>query len=283
MSDAQTGKLMEWVWPSAFVICTGWVIWHMPAFIIDFLPPLSESMSAQIAELHERKDVTAGWAGLFGGTADIIDWIALILIPILFFFGARGVRVAAMEFQDWRGIDRIALFIGRVTMMLILFMTFVMLYEVLLRYVFEAPTKWANELTLWIAAFVFLCSGLYAMQQRSHIRIFIIYEMMPRWARHVCDCLSVFFIWLFAIAMVFGSYKQVFVNKFYKWETFGTAFDPPIPATIQPMILIIVCLIAAQSLVNLIADWNTNPDEHLSTAEIDQDEIDAIKRSIGEP
>ena len=187
-----------------------------------------------------------------------------------------------MEFQDWRQIDRIALFVGRVTMILILAMTCVMLYEVFLRYVLEKPTKWANELTLWIAGFVFLCSGLYAMQQRSHIRIFIIYERMPRWARHTCDCLSVFFIWLFAIALVFGSYKQVFINKFYKWETFGTAFDPPIPATIQPMILIIVCLIACQALINLIADWNAEPDEHLSTAEIDEDEIEAIKRSIGE-
>ena len=38
--------------------------------------------------------------------------------------------------------------------------------------------------------------------------------------------------------MIFGSYKQVFIIKFYKWEMFGTAFDPPIPATIQPTILI---------------------------------------------
>jgi len=282
MSEQQTGSLMEWVWPAAFAFCMGWVIWQMPAFILDLLPAQNDSYTAQITEMHQRKEITPNLPGLFGGMADIVDWLMLLLIPVFFVLGARGVRVAGMEFQDWRPIDRIALFVGRVTMILILAMTCVMLYEVFLRYVLEQPTKWANELTLWIAGFVFLCSGLYAMQQRSHIRIFIIYEMLPRWARHACDCLSVFFIWLFAITLVFGSYKQVFINKFYKWETFGTAFDPPIPATIQPMILIIVCLIAVQALINLIADWNAEPDDHLSTAEIDEDEIAAIKRSIGE-
>ena len=282
MDEQKTGSLMEWVWPSAFVFCTGWVIWQMPAFILDLLPAQSESLQAQIAEMHQRKEITPNMPPLFGGYADIFDWIALLLIPILFVMGARGVKIAGMEFQQVRRIDHIALFVGRVTMMLILFMTCVMLYEVFLRYVLEKPTKWANELTLWIAGFVFLCSGLYAMQQRCHIRIFIVYEMLPRWARHLCDCLSVLFIWLFAATLVFGSYKQVFVNKFYKWETFGTAFDPPIPATIQPMILIIICLIAIQALLNLIADWNAEPEEHLSTAEIDEDEIEAINRSIGE-
>ena len=282
MDEPETGSLMEWVIPFAFAFCVGWVIWQMPAFILDLLPAQNESYVAQITELHQRKEITPNLPGLFGGMADIVDWLALIMIPILFFFGARGVRIAGMEYPHFRAIDRIALFVGRVTMMLILAMTLVMLYEVFLRYVLENPTKWANEMTLWIAGFVFLCSGFYAMQQRSHIRIFIIYEMLPRWARHICDVISTCMIITFAAALVFGSYKQVFINKFYKWEMFGTAFDPPIPATIQPMILIIVCLIAAQSVINLIADWNAELEHHDSTAEIDKDEIEAIKRTLGE-
>ncbi len=65
-----------------------------------------------------------------------------------------------------------------------------MFYEVISRYVFDKPTLWANELSLWIAAFVFLLAGQYAMQQRSHIRIYIIYDLMPRWAQKAFDCVS---------------------------------------------------------------------------------------------
>jgi TRAP-type C4-dicarboxylate transport system permease small subunit len=162
---------------------------------------------------------------------------------------------------------------------MIISMTLVMLYEVFLRYVVEAPTLWANELTLWIAGFVFLFSGLYAMQQRCHIRIFILYEIVPRWLQKTFDTISVALLAIFAFFLIFGSYKQVFIIKFYKWEMFGTAFDPPIPATVQPMILIIVCLIAIQAVINLITDWNRQP-QISSKTEIDNDELDAIKRSV---
>ena len=187
MEKEQTGGLWEWIIPFAFVFCMGWAIWHTPAYILDFIPPDSESLRDQMSELHLRKDVTPGMGGLFGGYADVLDWLALVLIPVFFVLGVRGVKVAQMEYQEWSKVDRVALFIGRVTMILIISMTLVMLYEVFLRYAIEAPTLWANELTLWIAGFVFLSSGLYAMQQRCHIRIFLLYDVVPRWMQRTFD------------------------------------------------------------------------------------------------
>ncbi|MFT6878741.1 MAG: hypothetical protein ACJAZF_004876, partial [Granulosicoccus sp.] len=63
--------------------------------------------------------------------------------------------------------------------------------------------------------------------------------------------------------------------------TFGTAFDPPIPATIQPMILIVIILISLQALLNLIADWGRDPSELTQKDLVDQEELEAIKKSIG--
>ena len=277
--NQKIGGLWEWIIPAACVICAGWAIWHIPNYILDFLPPENPSLLDQMSALAKRKDVTPEMAGLFGGFADIIDWLALVLFPILFIIGMFGVRIAPMEFQHWRPWDRVAIFFGRITMLLILFMTCVMLYEVFLRYAIEAPTLWANELTLWIGGFVFLLSGLYGMQQRSHIRIFLLYDVCPRWLQRTFDVISAGLIVVFAFFLVFGSYKQVFYTKFYKWEMFGTAFDPPIPATMQPMVLIVICLVAAQSVINVIADWNLEPEIH--TDEPDEDEIEALKKSVG--
>ncbi len=279
MSKEQTGRLAEWLWPTAFLLCACWVIWHIPAFLLDLIPPTSESLFAQIEGLHSRKDVTPNMSGLFGGFADPIDWAAIILMPIFAILGIRAVVVAPMEYDKWRRWDRFSLFIGRATMIMIVAMTSVMLYEVFLRYVLERPTKWANELTLWIGGFVFLCAGLYAMQQRCHIRISLVYDALPRPLRKLCDVISTGLIVTFVVGLVFGSYQQVFIIKFYRWEMFGTAFDPPIPATIQPMILIVLMLIALQAVANLIADWDLDP-ETFGPDEIDQDEIDAIRRSV---
>lgn len=279
--NEKPGGLKEWLYPFAFIFCAGWVIWHGPAYLLDFFPHQSDSMTAQLTELHQRKDVSPGLSGLMGGLTDIIDWVALLLVPVFFYLGMRSLVLATMEFQHFSRADRFAMFVGRITMILIISMTFIMLYEVFLRYAIEAPTLWANELTLWIAGFVFMLSGIYAMQQRSHIRIFIIYDILPRWAQHSCDIISATLLWFFASCLVFGSYNQVFIIKFYNWQTFGTAFDPPIPATIQPMILITVCLISVQALLNLIADWNRDPSEMMENDVIDEEELEAIKKSVG--
>lgn len=280
--DNDTGSPKEWFIPFGFFFCMGWAIWHTPAYLLDFIPPESQSLFDQMSQLHLRKDVTPDIPGLFGGFADFLDWAALILIPVFFVWGIRTVRVAKMEFQEWRAVDRVAIFIGRVTMIMIISMTLVMLYEVFLRYALEKPTLWANELTLWIAGFVFLCSGLYAMQQRCHIRIFLLYDIVPRWLQRTFDIIAVALLWIFAFFLVYGSYMQVFVVKFYKWEMFGTAFDPPIPATVQPMILIVVTLVAIQAAINVISDWNLEPTVHAAAADdMDKEELEAIKRSVG--
>ena len=145
------------------------------------------------------------------------------------------------------------------------------------RYVFSRPTLWANELSLWIAAFVFLLAGQYAMQQRSHIRIYVIYDLMPRWLRKTADCISVFLIWVFAFSLVWGGYADA-KTRMLRMETFGTAWDPPIPAVVKPAILIIIVLVALQALSNLIADWHKEGVVHVD--EIDEEEIETIRRTL---
>ncbi|WP_170604001.1 TRAP transporter small permease subunit [Ruegeria arenilitoris] len=280
--EEETGTFWEWVIPMCFVLCASWAIWHIPAYILTWAPHENESKLAQITAVLEGSDIAPNLPGLFGGFADIIDYTALFLLPVFLILGMRGVRVASMEFQHYRPIDRFALFFGRVTMMLILLMTSVMLYEVFLRYALEAPTLWANELTLWIGGFVFLCSGLYGMQQRSHIRIFILYDVCPRWLQKIFDTIWTLVFVIFAAGLVFGSYKQVFITKFHNWELFGTAFDPPIPATVQPAVLIIICLVAIQAVINLICDWNLEPEKHTAADDIDEEELEAIKRAVGD-
>ena len=272
------GSLVEWLVPLAFIFCAGWLIWHLPAFTLDWFPP-DASQVDNLRALHMRNDVSAGLSGPFGGTADWLDYGALIMLPILFFLGLRTVRRAPMEFESWRPADRMSVFIGRVTMMLIILLTCVMLYEVILRYVFEAPTLWANELSLWLAGFVFLTAGLYAMQQRSHIRIFLLYDICPRWLQRVFDTISTALIVLFAFFLVYGGYGEAF-DKLHRWETFGTAFDPPIPATLKPMVLIIVSLVALQAIINLVSDWSAEPVIHTAANDIDEHELARLRAAM---
>lgn len=271
----KSGTLIEWLVPLAFIACAAWVTWHMPAFILDW-----GVYTDQLDEQFSRRDVAPNIPVIFGEHIDLLDFLALLGLPIFAVIGVITVRRAPMEFEAWGPLDRLSVFIGRVTMMLIVLLTSVMLYEVVLRYVLEKPTLWANELSLWLAGFVFLCAGLYAMQQRSHIRIFLLYDLLPRSLQRVCDVLSTSLIALFAFFLIYGGYGEAFA-KFNRWETFGTAFDPPIPATLKPMVLFVVAMVAVQAFINLISDWNAEPVMHSAADDIDQDEIERLKKAVG--
>ena len=47
------------------------------------------------------------------------------------------------------------------------------------------------------------------------------------------------------------------------------------------MILIVVCLVALQAIINLINDWNRDPHEVDDGDLIDEEELEAIKKSVG--
>ncbi len=256
----KSGSLIEWLMPLGFIAVAAWVIWNGPHYIISF-GWASDAMKA----LHPP--------------ASTFDFIPLLLLPMFTIAGILTIRCAPMEYQDWKGFDRVSLFLGRVTMALVALIVGVMFYEVVLRYVFERPTLWANELSLWMAGFVFLLAGLYAMQQRCHIRIYLLYDVMPRWLQRVCDTISATLIATFAIFMFFGGYKEAH-DKFLRWETFGTAFDPPIPATLKPMVLFVISLVALQAAWNLIMDWNKAPEHHTPADEFDELEIAEIRATI---
>ncbi|QFU09680.1 Tripartite ATP-independent periplasmic transporters, DctQ component [Rhodobacteraceae bacterium THAF1] len=200
--------------------------------------------------------------------------LGTVLTLSLYLSDSRG----AIEYHPDGVFDIISLVLSRVAMILVALTVLVMFYEVVSRYVFARPTLWANELSLFMASFVFLLAGLYAMQQRSHIRIYVIYDMMPRFFQKVSDIISLFLIWFFTFAMVWGGYDDA-MRRFLRMETFGTAWDPPIPGILKGAILIIICLVALQALSNIIADWNKAP-EHLSLDDMDEVEIENIRKTL---
>ena len=164
-------------------------------------------------------------------------------------------------------IDRISKVLGRISMWLTAWIVLIIFYEVVMRYVFAKPTLWVNEMSLWVAGMIYLFAGLYAMQQRSHIRIFILYDIVPRWVQRLFDVISTALICVFTIALIWGGAGEAYA-KLMRWEKFGTAWDPPIPATIKPLILITLVAISIQAISNLIHDWNKEPEIHTPADEL---------------
>lgn len=155
-------------------------------------------------------------------------------------------------------VDRLTWTFSRVMMWGPAFIVAIIFYEVVMRYIFFKPTLWVNEMSLWVGGMIFVTAGLYSMQQRSHIRIFILYDIAPLWLQRVFDMLSTLCVLIFALAVIWGGFGEA-TAKFARWEAFGTAWDPPIPATNKPLVLVTVAVLAMQALSNLFRDWPAHP------------------------
>ena len=150
-------------------------------------------------------------------------------------------------------VDRINVALSRVCMLLIVIVVLITFYEVVVRYLFDSPTLWVNEMTLWLGSMIFLISGMYTMQRRRHIRITAVYDIVPRKVQIFFDIVSTTVIVAYTVLMLIGSF-HIALEALLTWERFGTYWNPPIPATVKPLVLLTTTLVAVQAINNLIVD-----------------------------
>ena len=166
-------------------------------------------------------------------------------------------------------VDRITTVISRIAMVLTAVIVVIMTFEVTMRYVFFSPTLWVNEMAVWLGAMIYLLAGVYAMQRRSHIRITALYDAVPRNVQRVFDTISLLVILLYVFAMVFAGW-DIALNSLLTWERYGTAFNPPVPATIRPLVHIAAILVAVQAISNYVVDIRKErPDQPAATSGVD--------------
>jgi len=58
-----------------------WLVWHLPAFMLDWISYTSDSLRGQVEAIYKKADITPNLGGIFGGHIDVIDMTALILSP----------------------------------------------------------------------------------------------------------------------------------------------------------------------------------------------------------
>ena len=69
-----------------------------------------------------------------------------------------------------RRLDRIAIRSGHLAAWLIAPMVLSLCWEVVARYVFNAPTPWADDMTFMLYGSFFMLGAAFALQRRGHVR-----------------------------------------------------------------------------------------------------------------
>ena len=78
------------------------------------------------------------------------------------------------------GIDRFSALVGKTFAWSILVLTFVVTYEVFMRYAFRAPTTWAYDTSYMLYGTLFMMAGAYAVSRNGHVRGDFLYRNLSR-------------------------------------------------------------------------------------------------------
>ncbi|MFC0201678.1 TRAP transporter small permease subunit [Paracoccus rhizosphaerae] len=149
-----------------------------------------------------------------------------------------------------RWIDRAAIIpaMGLVIAMLIL------IQEVVLRYAFGRPTIWAHETTVFLCAISFVYGGLLCTARDRHIRVVLVYDVLPPAARRVADILISAICGVSAAAFAWAAWQMV---KRAAWrpdgsfhlETSGSAWNPAYPGVLKILLMVALAIMALQFVI----------------------------------
>jgi TRAP-type mannitol/chloroaromatic compound transport system permease small subunit len=121
-----------------------------------------------------------------------------------------------------RRIDLVAIQTGRVVAWLIVPMVLSLVYEVASRYLFNAPTVWAYDMTFMLYGTFFMVGAAFTLQRKGHIRTDSYYgEWSPR--RQAWTDLVGYLVLFMPVAAVF-----YFVKAYTSNETFVSSPWSPV-------------------------------------------------------
>lgn len=98
-----------------------------------------------------------------------------------------------------RGIDSINEWVGRVAAYILLAMMLIIAYEVIARYVFSAPTKWAFETSQFLLAGLVALSAGYILLHHGHVNVEIVYNLFGIRSRAIIDLITAVLFFAFII------------------------------------------------------------------------------------
>lgn len=160
--------------------------------------------------------------------------------------------------------DQLIQRVGQAVAWLVFVAMLVSVYEVIMRYGFNAPTDWAHETTTFLVATIFALGGPYALATNRHIQIRILLDRLSPQKRSWLDLLNLVLGILFCLAIGYAAWILAFnathaPDGSWRLETSGSSWNPPLPAFIKIIILISIALMALQQVVRISQHWRKNP------------------------
>ncbi|MGR5348320.1 TRAP transporter small permease subunit [Vibrio mediterranei] len=156
-------------------------------------------------------------------------------------------------------LDRAVIWLSKLLSWLFIFTVLISFYEVVMRYVFNAPTTWVHETASFIGGSLFIIGGIYAFAANKHVRVVLIYDSVSKQTRKYLNLVHHIVGLTFAGMLAHASYTMAQEAWFTPWgelrlETSGSVLNAPYPALLKGLIFVVLCVLVVQFSLHLIQE-----------------------------
>jgi TRAP-type mannitol/chloroaromatic compound transport system permease small subunit len=130
----------------------------------------------------------------------------------------------------------------------------VMMWEIIMRYFFNAPSLWAYETSLFIYGSYIALAGAYTLLVKGHVNVDIFWSRLPlRW-RSIVDVVTSALFFLY-IGILLKESLEATVESWQAMERTMTQWSPPY-YPLRTVLPIAATLLLLQGLAKFIRDLN---------------------------
>ena len=149
-------------------------------------------------------------------------------------------------------IDMISEWSGKLVSFLLLPLIAFIVYDVLMRYVFNAPTDWAHELSYLMFGTIWIIGGAYALVKGSHVKMEVIYNRLPLRRRAIIDLITAPLFFVFIGILLWKGWDLAW-SSVLRLEHSNSFWSPPL-YPVKMMIPLGAFLLLLQGVVRFIRD-----------------------------
>jgi len=151
-------------------------------------------------------------------------------------------------------IDSISEHTGKVFKWVTAILVLALVYEVTARYVFDAPTIWAHQLSTMLGATISAMGWAYTHRYQGHVRVDVFYGRLPRRQQALIDvvCALVFFFPL-VLLLAYQSWAQM-VYSWQMGEVLTQTYWYPPAGPIRTVVFVGLVLFGLQGIAQFVRD-----------------------------
>ena len=153
-----------------------------------------------------------------------------------------------------RVIDAISRYTAELLKWFCYALVLVIVYDVIMRYVFDAPTMWAFEIAYMLGGAIFVLGFAYTHYHRAHVRVDVFYSRLSPRRKAIIDVFGTLFLFFpLLVLFVHGSFSFMWRAWSIGEISIVTNWFPPI-APFRTVVFIGFCLLAFQAIAQFIRD-----------------------------